>query len=228
MTVIIGHRAVGVSETKLDDFQKALDLGLEMIEFDVRMSKDGELVIFHGSPGMEGRNILRNKTLSEIRSESRFAPPKFTDVIDLCQGKILFDIEIKEHDILPDILKALGENREGHIITSFLDDVVFSAREGGMRAGLVLGMHGAGPRRRWSEFFPQKRMLACQADFLLPERRIYKLSPAKKIFENCIVWGANKEKDIERLLLDKKVEAIITDYPERASRIKLSSGDKMV
>lgn len=217
--MIVGHRAVGASETKLEDFQKALDLGLEMIEFDLRMSGDGQLVVFHGPPGTEGKNILRNRSVSEIEKSVGFALPRFSEVVSLCQGKIRFDIEIKESDILPHVLASL-QSREDHIVTSFLDSVVLQAKEEGMRAGLILGMYGIGLGTRLSEIFPGKRKAASHADFLLPERRIYKASPLKRPFQDCIVWGVNDAEDMKRCFLDSRVQAIITDQPEKARRIK--------
>lgn len=217
MTIIIGHRAVGAKETSLEDFQKALDLGLEMVEFDLRMSREGELIVFHGPPGAEGKNIIRSKSVAEI--QRKHPTPLFEEVIDICKGKILFDIEIKEGDILPNVLRALGDWKEGHIITSFLDSVVLDAKEAKMTAGLILGMHKANPARRLSEIFPSSRKAACRADFLLPEKRILRLSPWKKPFSGSIVWGVNSEQEMASCFLNREIAGIITDHPEKALRL---------
>jgi glycerophosphoryl diester phosphodiesterase len=217
--MIIGHRAVGVQETKLEDFQTAIEIGLKMVEFDVRMTKDNQLVIYHGPPGTEGKNILRSKTYSEIKDQSGdSAPPLFKDVVMLYQDQLQFDIEIKEKDILNEVLKIT--NNQDNIITSFLDEVVFQAKEKGYKAGLILGMFNPGFKGRLSELFPTKRRVQSRADFLLPERRIYKLSPDKDAFKGAIIWGVNKEEDILNSLKDPRLTGLITDYPKEALSIK--------
>jgi glycerophosphoryl diester phosphodiesterase len=218
--MIIGHRAVGVSETKLKDFQTAIDLGLKMVEFDLRMTKDNKLVIFHGPPGMEGKSILRHKTYQEIKDSDNFVPPLFEDVVSLYQGSIRFDIELKEDDLLDEVLKIT--NSKDNIITSFLDEVVFAAKEKGFEAGLILGMYGLGIKDRLTEIFPNKRKRDCKADFLLPERRIYNLAPDKKPFDRAILWGVNKEADILNSLKDPRLAGLITDYPKEAIALKSS------
>ena len=47
--IIIGHRgASGLEpENTIRSFKKAEELGVDMIEMDVRQSKDGELVVIH-------------------------------------------------------------------------------------------------------------------------------------------------------------------------------------
>jgi glycerophosphoryl diester phosphodiesterase len=219
--MIIGHRAVGAKETRLEDFQAAVELGLDMVEFDLRMTKDNQLVIYHGPPGMEGKNILRNKTYAEIKEQSGdSAPPLFKDVSILYQDQLQFDIEIKEKDILDEVLKI--NNSKDNIITSFLDEVVFKATEKGYKTGLILGLFNPGVKGRLSELFPTKRKSQSRADFLLPERRIYKLSPDKDAFKGAVLWGVNKEKDIVESLKDPRIAGLITDYPKEAIVISKS------
>ena len=45
----IGHRGAGAYaiENTLESFQKALDLGVNAVEMDIRKTKDGELVLSH-------------------------------------------------------------------------------------------------------------------------------------------------------------------------------------
>jgi glycerophosphoryl diester phosphodiesterase len=77
---ILGHRgAKGVApENTLASFQVALDVGVDMIELDVHLSKDGELVVIH-DPDLE--RTTDGSTLQEV--------------YDLVQGVTLINIEIK-------------------------------------------------------------------------------------------------------------------------------------
>lgn len=219
MTHIIGHRAIGAKETSLRDFEKAIELGIETVEFDLRLTGDGKLVVFHGPPGMEGRPILRDLSYRDICVGRESDPPLFSDVVDLCRGKISFDIELKEDDLLSLVRDHLTGD-EGHLVTSFLDGVVLAAREMGFPAGLILGMHGISPKRRLSEIFPRRRKLECRADFLVPNLRTYLLSPQRSAFNGSCIWGANLPDQIEKLIRDRRVSAIITDKPVLAHEIR--------
>lgn len=221
--MIIGHRAVGVSETRIEDFQQAVDLGLEMIEFDLRMTADQQLVVFHGPPGMEGQNILGDKSAAQADRQAGYRLPRLSEIIEICAGKIRFDLEIKESGILPAVIEqfsgAAKINAGGHIITSFLDPVILAAKEGGLTAGLILGRFNIGARQRLGEFLPQWRRQNCQADFLLPERRIYQYSPLRQAFSGAIIWGINSQDDWERAFADQRITGIITDFPQQAQEL---------
>ena len=69
----IGHRgAAGYApENTLLSFQKAMDLGVDMIELDVYVCKTGELVVIHDEKverTTNGTGYIREKTFSELRS----------------------------------------------------------------------------------------------------------------------------------------------------------------
>jgi len=69
---VIGHRgnAAHAPENTLESFRQAIALGVDALEFDVRLTKDGEVVVFHdatverttGSPG-----AVATLTLAELR-----------------------------------------------------------------------------------------------------------------------------------------------------------------
>ena len=47
--IIIGHRGSPniITENTIPSFQKAIDQGVEGLEFDIRLSKDKQIVVFH-------------------------------------------------------------------------------------------------------------------------------------------------------------------------------------
>ncbi len=49
MTKIIAHRGASGSgvENTLESFEKAIELGVDMVEFDVRRTHDGVLIVYH-------------------------------------------------------------------------------------------------------------------------------------------------------------------------------------
>ncbi len=109
-TLIIGHRgAMGYApENTLASFEKALQLGADIIELDVHLTKDGELVVMH-DPTVDrtttGRGWIRDLTLREVRKldagvryDPRFAGqkvPVLDEVLHWARGKARLLIEIK-------------------------------------------------------------------------------------------------------------------------------------
>ena len=113
---IIAHKgASGLApENTLASFQMALDLGVDMIELDVRHTQDEQIIVFHDQ-SMERtvRDSLGNPvfgdvhelTLEELRQyevgswfDSRFTGekvPTLKDVLDLIQGRCKVLIEVK-------------------------------------------------------------------------------------------------------------------------------------
>ncbi|PKN87850.1 MAG: hypothetical protein CVU46_03035 [Chloroflexi bacterium HGW-Chloroflexi-8] len=73
MTINIAHRGFSgkYPENTMLSFRKALELGVDAIELDVQLSKDGEVMIFHDEDLMRvtGENgLLMERTCSELQS----------------------------------------------------------------------------------------------------------------------------------------------------------------
>ena len=72
MTLTIAHRGFSgqFPENTLLAFQEAIELGVEAIELDVQLSKDGEIMIFHDEElsritGQKG--YLKDRSYAELR-----------------------------------------------------------------------------------------------------------------------------------------------------------------
>ncbi|HHW09286.1 MAG TPA: glycerophosphodiester phosphodiesterase [Firmicutes bacterium] len=124
---VLGHRgAKGYApENTLPSFEKAIELGANMTELDVHLSKDGALVVMHDddvSRTTDGQGKIASLTLAEIKkldAGSWFSPlfagtpvPTLEEVVELVKGRILLNIEVKKTDhlyqgIIPKILDVL-------------------------------------------------------------------------------------------------------------------------
>jgi glycerophosphoryl diester phosphodiesterase len=106
-----GHRgACGIApENTLASFQLALDLGVDMIELDVRPTRDGMLVVMHDPTvdrTTDGRGPVHDLTLAELqrlnaaarftgdRDYGRQEGPTLQEVYDLVRGRCPINIEI--------------------------------------------------------------------------------------------------------------------------------------
>ncbi|MBI4228600.1 MAG: glycerophosphodiester phosphodiesterase [Deltaproteobacteria bacterium] len=100
----IAHRGASAYEPEntLRSFKVAIDMKADMIEFDVRMSKDGHLVVIHDNTvdrTTNGRGYVKELTLEELENLDAGRGekiPTLKEVIELGVGKTKFAIEIKE------------------------------------------------------------------------------------------------------------------------------------
>ena len=132
--LIIGHRgAMGYeTENTIASIEKALDLGVAMVEIDVFQIASGELVVFHDDDlerltGVKGAITNYSwQALSELRVEGGHAIPLLSEVLAVLEGKAALNIELKgPHTALPvlELLKPLVAagrwSLEDLIISSF-------------------------------------------------------------------------------------------------------------
>ncbi len=108
---VIAHRAGrGIApENTLAAIRKAIALGADYVELDIRATKDGHLVIMHDGTvdrTTNGRGAVKDLTLAELRAldaGSKFDPryaaervPTFDEALRLCRGKVHIYVDHKE------------------------------------------------------------------------------------------------------------------------------------
>lgn len=99
----IGHRgACGYKpENTLASFQKAIDLGVDMIECDVWLTKDKKIVVIHDhtvNRTTNGRGKVKNFTLEGIQKLDAGLGekiPSLLELFDLAKNKCQLNIEVK-------------------------------------------------------------------------------------------------------------------------------------
>jgi len=100
--LIIGHRgAAGLApENTLAAFQKGIETGADALEFDVQLTRDGVPVVIHDSTLFRThgkRHIVRwteHASLQQIAAKGHQIAT-LEEVLDLCFGKILLNLEVK-------------------------------------------------------------------------------------------------------------------------------------
>ena len=231
--LIIAHRGASADapENSLEAFERAIALGADMIEFDVRRTADGALVVFHDA--RVGGAPVSTLTLHELRRRAGPSPPLLGDVLELARGRIGVDVEVKEDGYVGAVASALRAGLgsiEGVVVTSFLDGVVAQMRVAlpGVRTGLLIGLERrpAGERRRRRR--PAvARARACGADFVAPHHalaRLGVLTRAAAADLPVLVWTVNRRDHLRRVLRDPRVAGVITDQPGRG--LMLRDGDQ--
>ncbi len=230
--LIIAHRgAPGYArENTIESFEKAMGLGADMVEFDVRRTKDNILIAYHDEM-IQGHSIkdLTYEAISQMARHQGFDIPTMEEVLKWARGKIKLDVEFKEEGYEEEIVELLcryfGEDQ--FVITSFNDHSlrVVKERYPDIKAGLILGKEIAPYRilTRIQEFFPVKRCKKAKADFLVAHWKLLRVSfleRARRSHLPVFVWTVNDEEMIRKLFREKRVYGIITDKPDLAVSLR--------
>ncbi len=128
----IGHRgAPGYprkGENTLASFEKALSLGVDAIELDVRRSKDNRLVVIHDATidrTTNGRELVSNLTYAELKTFDaglgRYIP-LLDEVLDVFGQRCLINIELKESGLIDRVASTVLSKRTRVIISAFDTD----------------------------------------------------------------------------------------------------------
>lgn len=107
---VIGHRgAAGLApENTLASFRKAMEIGVDFIELDIHMAKDGALIVMHDSNvkrTTNGDGEIGEKTFADLSTldagswfDSLYSDeriPRLEEVLDLVKGRSTLLIEVK-------------------------------------------------------------------------------------------------------------------------------------
>ncbi len=128
--VVVAHRGASAYEPEntIRAVVRALDLGADAVEVDVRRSKDGALVILHDETvnrTTNGAGLVSGMTLDELRTLDAGKGeriPRVEEVIDAVRGRALLVLELKESDLwgpAMDVVERRG-SRNGVLLVSFL------------------------------------------------------------------------------------------------------------
>ena len=134
MVNVTGHRgAAGLEpENTLRSFQRALDLGVDVIELDVHLTKDQHLVVIHDATvdrTTDGSGAVGDLTLCEIQqldAGQGEQVPTLQEVIDLVAQKAILQIELKGLDVEHQVAHMITANHliDHVIVTSFRHNMV--------------------------------------------------------------------------------------------------------
>ena len=153
--IVIAHR--GASRRALENSLEAFSLSLadraDMIEFDVRLSADGEPVVIHddrtGRTARENLPVARCDAarLRAIRLKNGEPVPLLADVLDLVRGAVPVNIEVKAAGGVRASLRVIDDMRyEGKVVLSSglrEECLAAGAARPGLPCGLVTGRPSA-------------------------------------------------------------------------------------
>lgn len=118
--LVVSHRGDwrNAPENSLQAIQNCIDMGVDMVEIDLKKTKDGHLVLMHDKTinrTMNGKGEVEDYTLAELQElflkgghgqKTRHKIPTFEEVMTLCKGKIMVNVD-KGYDYFKDAYAVL-------------------------------------------------------------------------------------------------------------------------
>lgn len=150
MVYVVGHRgAAGEQpENTLKGFRYALDLGVDYVECDVHLTRDGHLVVIHDATvdrTTNGHGAISALSLDRIRSLDAGEGervPAFDEVLELVAGRAPLLCELKGSGVEEATVAAVDAHgmAEQVVFTSFSLDRLATVRQWGdhYRIGAIL------------------------------------------------------------------------------------------
>ncbi|AWE48884.1 glycerophosphodiester phosphodiesterase [Streptomyces nigra] len=213
----IGHRGVmGLEpENTLRSFVAAQQAGLDVIELDLHLSKDGALVVMHDTDvdrTTDGTGAIADKTLAELRALDAGRGervPVFEEVLDAVRTPLQAEIkDVAAARALAEVItrRDLVSRVE---VSSFHDDAVAEI------ARLVPGIRTALIASRYGTDIVDRAVAVGAATVCLNIRRLTLeiVEHARKADLRIIGWVVNTQ-DHLRLVRALELDGATTDYPE--------------
>ncbi len=224
---VIAHRGASKvhHENTLEAFEEAIRMGADAVEFDVRRTKDGVLVVHHNVLGPRSRRRVNNLTYEQLSAEynaRKIHLCTLDEALRLCEGRISLDVELKEGGYQEEVLSQVERYYDlNHVaFTSFQDETISELRRLRPNAitGLLIGLHiPARLLTKSHHLLSLKRVRQSGADFVAPNWKLARLGLVKRMREAgypSVVWTVDNITTV-RKLAEFGVAGIITNRPHR-------------
>lgn len=237
--LVIAHRGANkyAPQNTLEAFDKALEQNADGVETDVRITKDGHLVLCHNSSikaTSDGNGKIREKYLGELFNYdfgswfgSKFENTSIPTLDEFLRrmkqgGARIIDIELKRdktgRDIVPRVIAKIREyGLEGNALISSFDAGLLRLSKQiapEIKTGYLYPFYSTVLRNRI--FDPVQNALKNGFDFLLPHRSFLSEDLIKRAHSKGVKvmpWTVNDISVINKYN-DWGLDGVITDYPD--------------
>lgn len=211
----IGHRGAKghAAENTLASFQKAIALGVDMVELDIHHSLDNIPMVIHDHTVDRTTSSVGLVTDYSAKELQKLGIPTLRDVFELVHNQCEINIEIKEFSVTKSVLDLIDKNtfdKNKILISSFdwnaLQEIRF--HDDDIRIGVLtetdldLALAFAKFIKAYS-IHPYYHLLTAENVQKIKEKHF-------KVFP----WTINEPEDIT-FVQSLNVDGIITDFPER-------------
>ncbi|MBV1948855.1 MULTISPECIES: glycerophosphodiester phosphodiesterase [Streptomyces] len=213
----IGHRGVmGVEpENTLRSFAAAEQAGLDLIELDLHLSKDGALIVMHDAAvdrTTDGTGRIAEKTLAELRALDAGRGervPVFEEVLDAVSAPLQAEIK----DVAA--AKALAEVILRRDLVSRVEVISFHDEAIAETARLVPGVRTALVAEHYGPEVVDRAVAAGAATLCLDVRRLTLevVEKARAAGLRVFAWVVNTQDEL-RLVRALQLDGATTDLPD--------------
>jgi glycerophosphoryl diester phosphodiesterase len=218
----IAHRGASgcAPENTLEAFKKAVRLGVDAVEFDVRQTKDFKLVVMHDhniERTTNGTGLIKNfslKKLREFRGLDGRPIPILQEVLEILKNKCICKIHLKDKGMEEKLVGVIKRNRleNSSIVTSEIPSVLKKIKQLCPAIKLELGHNKSVGLNKI-----MKAAKRVKADIVSPHYKIVTKKFVEMAHKNGFevhVWPVNNRQDIEKMK-QMGVDGVISDFPER-------------
>nr|WP_293165598.1 glycerophosphodiester phosphodiesterase [Allomuricauda sp.] len=225
--LVIGHRGAMGHETEntLASVQKAMDLGVDMVEIDVFKIDSGEIVVFHDETvdrlansggNIEEYNIVQ---LRQLTLDGGHKIPMLQDVLKLMNNQVALNIELKGagtadrvNHIVNYYIEKEGWSPENFVISSFKWDELKAMRA--KNKDIKIAVLTSKDPLEAIEVAKELKAVAINPNYktLTQENTAKIQAEGLKVY----TWTVNEPEDIQKMT-EFGVDGIITNYPERVN-----------
>ena len=212
--LLLGHRGArgtkpgekSIPENTLAAFDFALAQGCDGFEFDVRLSGDGQAVIFHDAEIHDPR--VRGVEIAKLPAQ-KLALPLLRDVLQRYGQRAFLDIELKVpglESICRNLLRA-HPPLCGYVVSSFLPEVLREIHRANASIPLGLICETQGQFDAWTELPVQ---------YVIPHHRLIRESVVgdlKNAGRKLFAWTVNSTREMKQFT-EWGVDGIISDNPK--------------
>ncbi|WP_299885156.1 glycerophosphodiester phosphodiesterase family protein [uncultured Lacinutrix sp.] len=221
----IGHRGAKgyVVENTLESIKRAIELNVDGIEIDVHLCKSGELVVFHDFTVdrlTNGSGEISNFTLQELKAlklEGDLKIPTLQEVLSLIDRRCHVNIELKGHNtpnetckLVRQYIKEYQWETNSFVVSSFQLDILEKVFK--IDNNIPIGVLTDTNLEQAITFGKKINAKAIHPNYtMLTKANVKKM---KTEGFNVNTWTVNEIEAIKRMQ-DYKVDAIISDFPDR-------------
>ncbi|MEA2643427.1 MAG: glycerophosphoryl diester phosphodiesterase [Chloroflexota bacterium] len=213
-------------------YGRAIALGVDYVELDVRRTADRILVNYHDDL-TPSRRATSSLTYAELKAEVGAELLTLAELLDLVAGRVGLHVDLKEPGGETEIVRTLLAHRAGgrFVVTTGEVASIRAVKDlfPEVQAGLTLGADLRDVRAwatvsaRLAELFPRGRLERSRADFVAAHQqlaRIRLLGYCKRRRLPAWVWTVDEEKEIARFMADPRVATLVTNRPDVALRLR--------
>jgi glycerophosphoryl diester phosphodiesterase len=229
LVITTGHRGAAALEPEntLRGIQRAIEIGVDQIEVDIHLTRDGELVVIHDETvdrTTNGHGRIRDLTFEEIRgldAGKGEVVPTLQEVIDLTRDHVILQVELKGLGVEHKAVEAVEE-------ANIVDRVVFTS----FRHPALKTVKRLNPSIATGVLFvclpinPFQLALDAEAEAIHPNVRFMDKELVRSAQALGLVvraWNSDDEEEMRRLI-ETGIDALGSNRPDLLVKVVRSLG----